>query len=177
MRRLREAGKSPQNAGILRRHPTKFEPWRLGGGRTRARTWDPMIKSQWVPELPSGALPYLLSAAPVSHQKRPDPDAPNAIKCERKRSKINKARHFPAAHNGLVAGSSPAGPTNEIKDLLHSLRLCRMRGLDRFFTRLIQDTGISRHHHPDTSPKRDRILHNSVRNRHRVAARSCHRRR
>jgi hypothetical protein len=45
VRRLREAGKSAHSAVIIRRHPTRFEPWRLGGGRTRARTWDPMIKS------------------------------------------------------------------------------------------------------------------------------------
>jgi hypothetical protein len=32
-----------------------------------------------------------------------------------------------------------------------------MRGLNRFFIQLIQDTGISRRHHPDTSPKQDRI--------------------
>jgi hypothetical protein len=33
----------------------------------------------------------------------------------------------PAAHNGLVAGSSPAGPTNEIKNLLGLVRDHRTR--------------------------------------------------
>src|SRR5882757_2511194 len=49
--------------------------------------------------------------APVSHQKRPHQNETNTIESERKRSKINEADHYPAAHNGLVAGSSPAGPT------------------------------------------------------------------
>jgi len=39
------------------------------------------------------------------------PNTTNAIEPERKRSKINEADRYPAAHNGLVAGSSPAGPT------------------------------------------------------------------
>jgi hypothetical protein len=45
MWRLSKVGKSPHSAGIMRGHQPGFEPWRLGGGRTRARTWDPMIKS------------------------------------------------------------------------------------------------------------------------------------
>jgi hypothetical protein len=49
--------------------------------------------------------------APVSHQKQPDRSATNAIESKQNRSKINKADRYPAAHNGLVAGSSPAGPT------------------------------------------------------------------
>ncbi|WP_157088178.1 hypothetical protein [Bradyrhizobium jicamae] len=36
----------------------------------------------------------------------------NAIEPERKRSKLNEADRYPLAHNGLVAGSSPAGPTS-----------------------------------------------------------------
>ena len=57
------------------------------------------------------------SAAPVSHQKQPHQNATNAIEIEQKRSKINEADRYSAAHNGLVAGSSPAGPTKEISDL------------------------------------------------------------
>jgi hypothetical protein len=34
-----------------------------------------------------------------------------------KSRKINGRDLYPAAHNVLVAGSSPAGPTNEIRDL------------------------------------------------------------
>jgi len=51
-------------------------------------------------------------AAPVSHQKQPHQNATNAIEIEQKRGKINEADRYSAAHNGLVAGSSPAGPTN-----------------------------------------------------------------
>jgi hypothetical protein len=50
-------------------------------------------------------------AAPVSHQKQPHQNATNAIEIEQKRGKINEADRYSAAHNGLVAGSSPAGPT------------------------------------------------------------------
>jgi hypothetical protein len=49
--------------------------------------------------------------APVSHQKRPHQNATNTIEIERKPSKINETDRYSAAHNGLVAGSSPAGPT------------------------------------------------------------------
>jgi hypothetical protein len=40
--------------------------------------------------------------------ERPDRNATNAIKPERKPRKINEVDRSPAAHNGLVAGSSPA---------------------------------------------------------------------
>ena len=51
--------------------------------------------------------------APVSHQKRPERNATKAIGHEQKARKINEADRYSAAHNGLVAGSSPAGPTNK----------------------------------------------------------------
>jgi hypothetical protein len=51
-----------------------------------------------------------IRTAPVSHQKRPQQRRTNAIEIKRYRSKINEAVRYPAAHNGLVAGSSPAGP-------------------------------------------------------------------
>ena len=35
----------------------------------------------------------------------------NAIELERKCRKFNKRVRYPVAHNGLVAGSNPAGPT------------------------------------------------------------------
>jgi len=38
----------------------------------------------------------------------------NATESKRKHSKINEADHYPVAHNGLVAGSSPAGPTTSL---------------------------------------------------------------
>jgi hypothetical protein len=57
------------------------------------------------------------ATAPVSHQKQPDRNATNAIEIKQNRSKINGPDRYSAAHNGLVAGSSPAGPTNEIKGL------------------------------------------------------------
>jgi hypothetical protein len=49
---------------------------------------------------------------PVSHQKGPRQNATNALEIERKRRKINRPELCPAAHNGLVAGSTP-GPTSE----------------------------------------------------------------
>jgi len=52
--------------------------------------------------------------APVSHQKRRERNATNAIEIKQKSSKINESDRYSAAHNGLIAGSSPAGPTNEI---------------------------------------------------------------
>jgi len=55
--------------------------------------------------------------APVSHQKRSLQNATNAINTQRECCKINDQVLCPPAHNGLVAGSSPAGPTNEISDL------------------------------------------------------------
>jgi hypothetical protein len=45
--------------------------------------------------------------APVSHQKRPQQRATNAIDLERKPKEVDLS---PPAQNGLVAGSSPAGP-------------------------------------------------------------------
>src|ERR1700730_1685758 len=57
-------------------------------------------------------------AAPVSHQKRPNRSATNAIGLKQKDSKIDEADRYPAAHNGLVAGSSPAGPTSKINCLV-----------------------------------------------------------
>jgi hypothetical protein len=37
----------------------------------------------------------------------------NAIERRRKHSKINEPNLYPPAHNGLVADSSPAGPTSK----------------------------------------------------------------
>src|SRR5260370_25532454 len=56
-----------------------------------------------------------MRTASVSHQKLPQQSATNAIKGNRKHSEINEADRFTAAHNGLVTGSSPAGPTNKIR--------------------------------------------------------------
>jgi len=52
-----------------------------------------------------------IAAAPVSLQKGPEQSRTNASDFKRKLNKYNKTEHYPAAHNGLVAGSSPAGPT------------------------------------------------------------------
>jgi hypothetical protein len=45
--------------------------------------------------------------APVSHQKRRNQSATNAIEFKQNDSKINKPDRYSAAHNGLVAGSRP----------------------------------------------------------------------
>jgi hypothetical protein len=52
--------------------------------------------------------------APVSHQKRCERNAMNAIEIEQKCREFNEADRYSAAHNGLVAGSSPAGPTTRL---------------------------------------------------------------
>ena len=49
--------------------------------------------------------------APVSHQKRPQRDATNALDFSQMCRKINGSDLYSAAHNGLVGGSSPPGPT------------------------------------------------------------------
>jgi hypothetical protein len=66
VQRLSGEGKSRHYVGKMRGHPTKFEPWRLGGGRTRARTWDPMIKSHLLYQ-----LSYAPGTGPESLRKRP----------------------------------------------------------------------------------------------------------
>jgi hypothetical protein len=86
----------------------------LGGGRDRDRTWNPLM-SQLAPvsACPPWSLPQVDEiTAPVSHQKHLNKRETNAIEIKRKHSKINEADRDSAAHNGLVAGSSPAGPTN-----------------------------------------------------------------
>jgi hypothetical protein len=45
-------------------------------------------------------------------QKRPERSATDEIISRRKPRNINESDRWSAAHNGLVAGSSPAGPTN-----------------------------------------------------------------
>jgi len=61
-------------------------------------------------------------AAPVSHQKQPHQNATNAIEIEQKSSKINEPDLYPPAHNGPVAGSSPAGPTSDYQELATFLK-------------------------------------------------------
>jgi hypothetical protein len=63
--------------------------------------------------------PKRFITAPVSHQKRPEQTKTNTIEIEQKQRKINEPDRYSAAHNGLVAGSSPAGPTNKIGHFLH----------------------------------------------------------
>jgi hypothetical protein len=48
--------------------------------------------------------------APVSHQKRPERNATNAVGIQQNREKINELEHYLAAHNGLVAGSIASKP-------------------------------------------------------------------
>jgi hypothetical protein len=67
------------------------------------------------------------STAPVSHQKRSHQKAMNTINPLRKSGKINDPVLCPPAHNGLVAGSSPGGPADEISSLLSLVRDHRTR--------------------------------------------------
>ncbi len=71
------------------------------------------MNSPFHPEVLPGFAAYHRPMAGGPHQFRTRNDLAetNAIERGRKRSKINEAGRYPAAHNGLVAGSSPAGPT------------------------------------------------------------------
>jgi hypothetical protein len=77
------------------------------------------MNSPFHPEVLPGFAAYHRPMAGGPHQFRTRNDLAetNAIERGRKRSKINEAGRYPAAHNGLVAGSSPAGPTNEFSGM------------------------------------------------------------
>jgi len=63
-------------------------------------------------------------AAPVSHQKQPARSAANVVEFYEKRRKISSDGHYPAAHNGVVPGSSSIpGPIKRELGSLHQLRL------------------------------------------------------
>ncbi|MEY9345072.1 hypothetical protein [Bradyrhizobium elkanii] len=49
------------------------------------------------------------------------------VEFDEKGGKLHGSGDYPIAHNGLVAGSSPAGPTNIINGLLRSRFLRRNR--------------------------------------------------
>jgi hypothetical protein len=51
--------------------------------------------------------------APVSRQNRPNRSATIAIGLRQNESNSNEADRYPIAHDGLVAGSTPAGLTME----------------------------------------------------------------
>jgi hypothetical protein len=64
------------------------------GGRTRARTWDPMIRvsrSKGDDLVHDPKSPKRFVTAPVSHQKQPEQTKTNTIEIERKPSKINES--------------------------------------------------------------------------------------
>jgi hypothetical protein len=69
--------------------------------------FEPTVRfAWWITRRPARLVWW---TAPVSHQKRPLRNATNAINLQRKYNKINEAGRYPAAHNGLVAGSRFAG--------------------------------------------------------------------
>ncbi|MGJ5242810.1 tyrosine-type recombinase/integrase, partial [Bradyrhizobium oligotrophicum] len=86
-----------QSAGLGK--PTKSSKKSAG----ERQTWRSLGESY--PCSPWRAIAAEL-AAPVSHQKRPEQTATNAIETERKSRKINEPDQYPPAHTGLVAGSS-----------------------------------------------------------------------
>jgi hypothetical protein len=53
--------KSPHSGAIDAKRLTKVSPLRLGGGRTGARTWDPMIKRKEAPQSREAARRYVES--------------------------------------------------------------------------------------------------------------------
>src|SRR5882672_1460577 len=82
---------------------------RVFGGRTRARTWDPMIKShlfQGSQEHESGGIP--VQQTPNQHYSATEREqtSPNVTLFI---NVFSISRVALTAHNGLVAGSSPAG--------------------------------------------------------------------
>jgi hypothetical protein len=92
---------------------------RFGGKGVKARPAQIVSASRPVADALSGVQAFLrpprgpVTRLMVSHQKRPHQNATNEIEVKRTYSKINETGRYPVAHNGLVAGSSPAGPTNE----------------------------------------------------------------
>jgi len=98
----RESPESFQPLGISKPGRQSFQPRRLlgnknaNGHRSQISNCGAWLRSR---------------TAPVSHQKQPGRNTTNAIKGKQKHSKINESGRFPPALNGLVAGSSPAGPT------------------------------------------------------------------
>lgn len=68
-----------------------------------------------------------LSNRNVSHQQRSRRSTAAAVEPHRRRRKINGSDLYPAADNGPVAGSSPAGPINEINNYADTLRTTRFR--------------------------------------------------
>jgi hypothetical protein len=95
------------------------------------------------------------STAPVSHQKRSHQSPTKESDSERKRKKINKPHRYPAAHNGLVAGSSLTGfsriyglrrSNRPAQGLLHQNRTIlrdRCPGLAKQFTFQVSETTMA----------------------------------
>ncbi|MGY4503748.1 hypothetical protein ACVWYH_007705 [Bradyrhizobium sp. GM24.11] len=71
------------------------------------------LRHQTLPIADFGPSGKFRSTAPVSHQKRRERNATKAIGLEQKSPEINGVDQHSAAHVGLVAGSSPAGPTSK----------------------------------------------------------------
>jgi hypothetical protein len=100
------------------------------GGRTRARTWDPMIKSHLQRSQEHESLAILVQPTLNQHYAA----------TEREQTCVSVAlfiivfrifRLALPAHNGLVAGSSPAGPTNEVKGLWPAPDILKTRRRER----------------------------------------------
>jgi hypothetical protein len=87
---------------------------------TRARTWGPMIKgrpfhiSSWYERQDDGQA-YRHSFASETNRK----EMTNVVEIQWKWALLVEILRVSTAHNGLVAGSSPAGPTNKIGHFLH----------------------------------------------------------
>src|SRR5437879_11389828 len=92
--------------------------------------FEPTVRfAWWITRRPARLVWW---TAPVSHQKRPLRNATNAINLQRKYNKINEAGRYPAAHNGLVAGSSPGEPfTISMADHLQDRKSTRLNSSHR----------------------------------------------
>ena len=69
--------RKPAVSGDFAPSPIRQLRQRLGGWRTRARTWDPMIKSHWLDPRTDATVfaPAMVNANSVSNE-RPPPNVP-----------------------------------------------------------------------------------------------------
>ncbi len=98
---------------LVRRIGREVQPGALSAEITAAAT--PLIdnKNDFVGSLVKNTVLQAAITAPVSHQKRLEREATDPIKRVKSSGKSTPAIFCPAAHNGLVGGSNPPGPTTQ----------------------------------------------------------------
>ena len=98
---------------LVRRIGREVQPGALSAEITAAAT--PLIdnKNDFVGSLVKNTVLQAAITAPVSHQKRLERETTDPIKRVKSSGKSTPAIFCPAAHNGLVGGSNPPGPTTQ----------------------------------------------------------------